>query len=205
MKVLKNHGWDAFLAVITFFGGNALAVFTLVRCRNRWQFILIAVWKICLSTTLAMSALTNSIYLPDKEDQHIGKIEVTPSILWGILYVLGLIVGMVGLASLAKETWHSNSRVRLITYVFGGVTGGLVAFLLIGALVKCCDDDSEDVGEIFAGIWIIAIGLFIVFGLFYSDWILAAIAGNLSGFPSGDIAVLYWLYFVAKRLPMLSF
>ncbi|PMD16151.1 hypothetical protein NA56DRAFT_663393 [Hyaloscypha hepaticicola] len=47
----------------------------------------------------------------------------------------------------------------------------------------------------------------IVFGLlgaFYCDWILAAIAGNWGGFPSSDIAVLYWTYFAAKRLPMLS-
>ena len=37
-----------------------------------------------------------------------------------------------------------------------------------------------------------------------SDWLLGAIASNLSGYPSSDIAVLYWGYFIAKRLPIAS-
>jgi hypothetical protein len=36
---------------------------------------------------------------------------------------------------------------------------------------------------------------------FYSDWILVAIAENLSGSPSSDNAVVFWIYFAAKRLP----
>lgn len=39
---------------------------------------------------------------------------------------------------------------------------------------------------------------------FHSDWILAAIAGTWAGAPSSDIAVIYWIYFASKRLPMLS-
>jgi hypothetical protein len=46
------------------------------------------------------------------------------------------------------------------------------------------------------------VGLLVVLGVFYSDWILAAIAENLAGVPSSDVAILYWLYFVAKRLPL---
>jgi hypothetical protein len=38
----------------------------------------------------------------------------------------------------------------------------------------------------------------------WSDWILAAIANNWGGLPSGDIAFLFWIYFIAKRLPMFS-
>jgi hypothetical protein len=46
--------------------------------------------------------------------------------------------------------------------------------------------------------------LFWLFGAFYCDWILAAIAENWAGLPSSDIAFLYWIYFAAKRMPMLS-
>jgi hypothetical protein len=35
---LNHHEWDGFVAVATFGGGNALATFTAIRCRNRWQF-----------------------------------------------------------------------------------------------------------------------------------------------------------------------
>jgi hypothetical protein len=41
-----------------------------------------------------------------------------------------------------------------------------------------------------------------VFAALYSDWGLAAIAGNYSGIPSGDDAILYWGYFLAKRIPL---
>src|SRR5271156_4032668 len=35
---LKYHVWDGLIAVITFAGGNAMAIFTVIRCRHRWQF-----------------------------------------------------------------------------------------------------------------------------------------------------------------------
>jgi hypothetical protein len=37
----------------------------------------------------------------------------------------------------------------------------------------------------------------------YSDWVLGVITGNLAGAPSGDVKVIYWIYFVAKRLPLM--
>ena len=38
----------------------------------------------------------------------------------------------------------------------------------------------------------------------YSDWLLGAIDNNWSGQPDSDVALFYWIYFAAKRLPMLS-
>jgi hypothetical protein len=52
---------------------------------------------------------------------------------------------------------------------------------------------------------VLGILFFGLFGAFYCDWILAAIAGSWAGLPSNDIAVLFWVYVAAKRLPMLSF
>jgi hypothetical protein len=217
---LNHHLWDGLVAVLTFGGGNALAIFTVIRCRNRWQFVVIAVWKITLSTTLALTALTNAIYIPinDGHDPDDGPL---PSLLWGILYVLGLIVGMVGVFSLVKETWLDIHEVRIVTYVFGGISGGIIAIVLlsgiamflVGLCLSVSDDDSDEGEEVIktgcgtAGTVVLAGGpiALVIFGVFYSDWILAAIAGNLAGAPSGDVAILYWLYFAFKRFPLFSF
>ena len=79
------------------------------------------------------------------------------------------------------------------------------AALLIGALVCFVADDMY--GRIFgSGLTSLSVllGCLGVLGAFYSDWILAAIAENMSGSPSADNAALYWSYFVAKRLPFFS-
>jgi hypothetical protein len=39
---------------------------------------------------------------------------------------------------------------------------------------------------------------------FYADWVLGAVAQNLGGVPSKDVAPLYWVFFAAKQLSMLS-
>ena len=43
-----------------------------------------------------------------------------------------------------------------------------------------------------------------ILAVFYSDWALGVMTGNISGLPSGDVAPLYWSYFVGKRLPILN-
>jgi len=74
-----------------------MAIFTVIRCRNRWQFVLIAVWKICLSSTLSLTAFTNAVFLSNKGSEDIEFLRrPLPSINWLFLYLLGLIVGMVG-------------------------------------------------------------------------------------------------------------
>jgi hypothetical protein len=46
-----------------------------------------------------------------------------------------------------------------------------------------------------------------ILSVFYCDWVIDGIAVNLTGAcaPSGDITVVYWLYIVAKGLPLFSF
>lgn len=61
-----HHVWDGLVAVVAFTGGNAMAISTVVRYRNRLQFVLIAFWKISLSTTLSMTALTNAVWLKNQ-------------------------------------------------------------------------------------------------------------------------------------------
>jgi hypothetical protein len=35
--------------------------------------------------------------------------------------------------------------------------------------------------------------------VFYSEWTLGMMTGNIVGLPSGDVAALYWSYFVGKN------
>jgi hypothetical protein len=117
--------------------------------------------------------------------------------IWLLLYVGGTLTGLTGLLSLVSILFHEQSNIRIITAVFAPV-----AFLasIICSSIFICSFGTKYIGSWFA----YGIGLFLLFGAFYCDWILAAIAGNWGGLPSSDIAVLYWIYFVSKRLPMLS-
>ena len=213
---LTHHKWDGFMAFVTLAGGNAMAIVTVIRCRKRWQFVLIAVWKICLSTTLALTAFTNAVILSIRkanDDDPGPDGQPLPSIMWIGLYVLGLIIGMVGVFSLVKETWLDNSKVRLITYGFGGISGGIIALAMLGGIAMVvtifCDGD-DDVFSTGCGTFLGAAPfggavLFVILGVFYSDWILGAIAGNLAGEPSSDVVLIYWLYFAFKRVSLFSF
>jgi hypothetical protein len=206
---LEHTWWDCILGTASFLFSNAFAAFTLYRCQNRWEFILIAVWKISLSTTLALTTITASIlsrgnkrYIPLWPASPVKREKVARSAFWAIIYVLGLIVGMTGVGSLVRQTWDS-STVRLITYIFAGICGGVGVLAMIagvfGAWGETVDCSTFAVGPM------AFIGGAIVCAVLYSDWILGTIAGSLAGIPSGDIAWMYWGYFVAKRFPMLSF
>lgn len=48
-------------------------------------------------------------------------------------------------------------------------------------------------------------GVMIILAVFYTDWVLAAVEGNWAGILSSVTRVLWALYFLANRLPMLAF
>jgi hypothetical protein len=121
--------------------------------------------------------------------------------------ILGVIVGLTGLISLVIQEIRHNPTVQRITLVFGAVVATLALLSLI-AVINISDSDGglvrvigwSSVGFLFGAATAISI-----LGALYSDWILGAIAQNLAGTPSSDNALLYWCYFVAKRLPFFSF
>lgn len=128
---------------------------------------------------------------------------------WLLLYIPGVGVGLAGLFSLVAETIQSNHNVMVITAVFGAIT---LAVTVVVGLVVCCimsGNGSRDtvlgpvLGSSLAACGV-ALACFGVLGAFYSDWVLAAIAENMVGTPSGDNSALYWSYFSAKRLPFFS-
>lgn len=101
------------------------------------------------------------------------------------IYFLSMTVGLVGTISLVVEHIH-QPQVWKITAAFAAVIFffGLTA-LIIGARRSAATAGTSVFGVVSA--------LMLVLGAFYSDWILAALAGNLVGVPSGDTAVLYWV------------
>ncbi|KAK3998051.1 hypothetical protein QBC44DRAFT_313812 [Cladorrhinum sp. PSN332] len=125
---------------------------------------------------------------------------------WFPLYFLGSVVGFVGIMNVVGKHINENQQVKIITGVFGGVTLIVVLAVLISCWLfmsgtGCCGT----VGVTFlAGAGVAVFVLSVLFA-FYTDWVLAALAEDLVGTPSGDNAVFYWTYFAAKRLPMLSF
>jgi hypothetical protein len=126
------------------------------------------------------------------------------------------------------NAWEGSMKVRLITYIFASIAfaplaiwflvyGGYVAwkgliwaknyapFFLYLTKKQPRIKDNWDPPDYPIKNCVLGILCFGLFGALYCDWILAAIARNWAGLPSNDIAVLFWVYFLAKRLPMLSF
>jgi hypothetical protein len=114
------------------------------------------------------------------------------------LYACGIITGFTGLVSLVIQSWETHSVV-LITEIFGGIAGFIA---VVGVLISCSIYiDGEEFSES-----VLSVGGWVgILSALYCDWILGAIADNMTGAPSDDVAVLYWIYFVAKRLPLLTF
>ncbi|KAF2181025.1 hypothetical protein K469DRAFT_713882 [Zopfia rhizophila CBS 207.26] len=156
----------------------------------------------------------NSTYtsLFTSDDDNTPQVKTNHSPLyWLILYLLGTIAGMTGLCALIYTSFRHNKDVRHLTY---GFAGAIIILPIIVALYfyKSHLQKPQGGGRVlksayqhaFWGAAITGIAAFGFFSALYSDLALGAIAGKWSGFPSEDFAPLYWAWFAAKRLPMLS-
>ncbi len=121
---------------------------------------------------------------------------------WGIVvYGVGTVIGMVGLFSVVHRTFWEITGVRIITGVFAAIL--MLTLAGFWTMVRYAHEASAGEAWAFACMW--SVPLFLTVLVFYSDWSLAAVAGNYEGFPASGSKVVYWIYFVAKRLPMLQF
>jgi len=231
----NHHKWiDMTLSLFGLVASIILTVFTIIRCRNRWQFVVMATWKLILSVTFGILSFHAAMMVRPEKHQYSGianfqstadaieNREYTKVLWWLLLYIPGVVAGLSGLLSLVfKEIGH-NHDVRIITEVFGIVIALPAALMLIFGITwmcsQCCgtrkavapnNSSMESLGRstIAVGIMVslVAGSATSVLAALYSDWVLGAIAGNLVGLPSGDVAPLYWGYILAKRLPFLSF
>jgi hypothetical protein len=230
----NRHKWiDITLAIFGLVASIILTVLTILRCRNRWQFVAMATWKLVLSVTFGILSFHAAMMVRPKEKYQysgLGHLESTANAIenkeytkvlwWLLLYVPGVVAGLSGLLSLVFKEIGQNAHVKIITEVFGTVICFLAGLMLIVGIIgmysQCCgsrkevnNSSMENLGK---GTVAIGIMLFLVAGsatsvlaALYSDWVLGAIAGNLVGLPSGDVAPLYWGYILAKRLPFFSF
>jgi len=166
------------------------------------------------------SQRNNSSFFKD-EEQHVdqksdeqAKIDKrkdrTP-LWWLLLYLAGTVVGMVGLCSLLWTSFQDNRTVKHLTYAF------VAPVVLVPTLVgfywfqKHFDEKGGN-KALRSAYWYTSASAVLaftaVFGFFsalYADLVLGAIADNLLGLPSADYAPLFWIWFFAKRLPLLSF
>jgi hypothetical protein len=115
---------------------------------------------------------------------------------WEIPYVVGLIVGVVGIFSLVAKT-RDNLRVRIITLSFGGVYGVGVAVAVSCACMVGWRHPDSSFSPAGIGSMVLAY-FFVILVVLYSDWNLGATAQNLAGVPR-DFTWLYWAYFVFQE------
>jgi hypothetical protein len=147
----------------------------------------------------------SSVEQPPKVKQNLAPLW------WLTLYLLGTITGMVGLVALIITSFRHNKDVRSLTYGFG-IAVIILSITTAAYWYKRHWEASRGGYTGLASAYMDTFGSFFLalaaaFGFFaalYSDLVLGAIAGNWGGFPSEDNSVLYWAWFVTKRICMLS-
>jgi uncharacterized membrane protein (DUF485 family) len=120
IKVNTFWRFDIALAVISLVFTIVLTALTIVRCRKRWEFICLTVWKLDLSLTLGSIAIHSATFVakgirdaPPKfiEFKHVRDLSgLTTQIsgiwyrylFWLFLYVPGFGAGLAGLFSLVN-------------------------------------------------------------------------------------------------------
>lgn len=206
--------FDLFLAFIQTVISIAIAGYTIHRCQNRWQFVLIAVWKVVLSLEVGIFGFSAAIKARDRSKNNKSDREsysyspVSPAVsktlqkmktIWSIddwtpwtllFYAAGMVVGMVGLLSIVWNLRH-NEQILDITAVFGAVTATIIVVCILLVFFHCCSCMSINIGKAILAMFFTTI---LVCAL-YSDWILGVIAGSLEGFPTSDNVFLYWVSF----------
>lgn len=239
-RSLRAGKLDLWLGILQLFVSAGVAGLTIARCRNRWQFILLAAARLQLSLTLGYAAIHTSarvMYVVRNQYERLEKPKYKRLSALPWLLHLTALPGIAAIGSLVHELWQScecesaDSCQVCENWSFGGQTppiqkisgaflGAIALVLLLLAFClgkrhyhRLAQGQSPPYHlHIVGGIASLILAL-------YTDWILAVIADNLTGEPSGDLAILYWVssnrskwnvvltprqaYFGAKRLPML--
>ena len=126
---LSAGKFDLCLSIMQLFITVAIASFTIARCRSRWQFILLAVWKLVMGMVVGawgISASRNAMKASKYDPLHKSpRIWSSEDATWLTLfiYAAAAVVGLVGLISLVVENFRIPG-VWKITTVFGSLILG---------------------------------------------------------------------------------
>ena len=160
----------------------------------------------------------------EKKKKEKKKAEPPPSTkhtaYWTLLYLPGMLAGIVGLMSLVhrlistpdeqgnftisnKGNISDLLRLTIAFYAIVGASflGGLAGMLYI-LFRPSSTTTRRDGCRLFTTGFVFTLFLWVILAAFYSDWALGMMMDNLTGVPSGDHSAFYWTYFVAKRLTM---
>ncbi|KAF8653569.1 hypothetical protein AX16_003879 [Volvariella volvacea WC 439] len=189
---------------------TGMAIKTVTNCKNTWQLLVIAVWKLFMSLLSGFTAVHVAILIRlgkrDRIEWNEMQEMLTTALAWIVVYIPGMITGMTGLMSLVVQNWEDRGVYKLTIGFYTIVGFGLVFGLLVGIIAALADESSATVNILASGAGSLTMGTiyFTVLAAFYSDWALGMMTDNIVGTPSSDTASFYWTYWIAKRLPMLS-
>jgi hypothetical protein len=125
----RAKSFDQFLSAIALVGTTTLTIVTMVRCKNHWQFVLLAIEHLCLSVAGSIMGFFVSTENGDETNEedpdgiHAGRCLM----IYFCIVMPGNLLGAVGYFSLLIENW-SNKNVR--TAFGAGVGGGAVLSLV---------------------------------------------------------------------------
>ena len=110
-----------------------------------------------------------------------------------MIYLVFCVIGVVGHAALVVRAEQAESidqnRLQSVNLAFGFI----IALSTVPGFLEVWLGASEGVAGILLGFFSWIVSNLFIFTTFWSDWLLAVIADDLVGIPSGDVAPMYWV------------
>ncbi|KAF9485742.1 hypothetical protein BDN70DRAFT_823544 [Pholiota conissans] len=201
IKKVHYTKFDVVLAVVGIGLCVVMSVFTIVNCKDTWQLLVIAIWKLSMSLLNGLTALHVAIMIFNDPEREVVKTQ--NAAWWIVFYIPGMLAGMIGLMNLVVKVADQLPDLLYLTISFYCIIGAGVIIGTISVIIVCFLGGGVP-HKIFATGTLGTISAFVVLSALYSDWALGIMLGNILGTPSGDSSGFYWTYFVAKRLTMFS-
>ncbi|TFK68119.1 hypothetical protein BDN72DRAFT_960505 [Pluteus cervinus] len=209
VRQVRYSKFDLILSSIGLTTSSAMAIYTLVKCRNSWQLLTIGVWKLSVSLMNGTNSLNVAVLVfraRSKAERRAKaaalEAEEGPSEKVGNSSKPSAYFTMPNLN--ATYYWiylcvPDAHKVLGLTIGFYGIMG----LSFVGGLVLVIAEGKGPFTTLFTILGTVVL-VFSMVGPFYADWMLGVLVGNLAGLPTKDNAAFYWTYFIAKRLTMFS-
>ena len=148
------------LAVVTGILTIPIPAFTVYKCRQNWQLICIAVYKLANVVALAGVGLHRALSSNPK-GLSINKAQdfVKAAWVWLFIYVLSFLGSNAGTFDLIAKFFHINVGVRVVTYVHIGIAGG-VTVALVGVFTVFKWMMKKTVGKVILVVGMVALAMF---------------------------------------------